>query len=78
LRTALKSSFYEMSEEVSLTPLLTSDILRQQIISRLIRKLEYGLSQQPLDMDFLVFTCRQELYHWEALSRHTNIQPEVV
>lgn len=48
------------------------------MISRLIRKLEIGISQQPMDMDFLLFTCRQELYLWEALSRHINIQPEIV
>ncbi|XP_041838357.1 uncharacterized protein LOC121638006 isoform X2 [Melanotaenia boesemani] len=53
-------------------------ILRQQMISRLIRKLECGLSRQPLDMDFLLFTCRQELYLWEALSRHVNIHLEIV
>uniref|UniRef100_A0A3P9HD15 Integrase catalytic domain-containing protein n=1 Tax=Oryzias latipes TaxID=8090 RepID=A0A3P9HD15_ORYLA len=53
------------------------EILRQEMILRLISKLESGLSQ-PLDLDFLLFTCRQELYLWEALSRHVNIQPEIV
>uniref|UniRef100_A0A3P9K6J4 Integrase core domain-containing protein n=1 Tax=Oryzias latipes TaxID=8090 RepID=A0A3P9K6J4_ORYLA len=36
-----------------------------------------GLSQ-PLDLDFLLFTCRQELYLWGAPSRHVNIQPEII
>uniref|UniRef100_A0A3B3I2C7 Integrase core domain-containing protein n=1 Tax=Oryzias latipes TaxID=8090 RepID=A0A3B3I2C7_ORYLA len=51
------------------------DMLRQEMI--FISKLESGLSQ-PLDLDFLLFTCRQELYLWEAPSRHVNIQPEII
>lgn len=48
------------------------------MISRLITKLESALSRAPLDLDFLLFTCRQELYLFEALSRHVNISPEIV
>ena len=32
----------------------------------------------PLDLDFLQFACRQELYLWEALSRHVNVPPDIV
>lgn len=48
------------------------------MISRLKTKLESALSRAPLDLDFLLFTCRQELYLFEALSRHVNISPELV
>lgn len=47
-------------------------------MSRLITKLDSALLRAPLDLDFLIFTCRQELYLWEALSRHVNVPPEIV
>ncbi|CAG5971517.1 unnamed protein product, partial [Menidia menidia] len=54
------------------------DVVRHEIISRLIIKLESALSRTPLDLDFLQFACRQELYLWEALSRHVNVPPDIV
>ncbi|CAG5910952.1 unnamed protein product, partial [Menidia menidia] len=54
------------------------DMVRREIISRLIIKLESALSRTPLDLDFLQFACRQELYLWEALSRHVNVPPDIV
>lgn len=48
------------------------------MIYRLIAKLESALSGTPLDLDFLRFTCRQELYLWDALSRHVTVPPEIV
>lgn len=53
-------------------------IMKDYILFRLVTKLELALSRSPLDLDFLEFTCRQELYLWEALSRHVYIQPELV
>uniref|UniRef100_A0A3Q2DAJ6 Integrase core domain-containing protein n=1 Tax=Cyprinodon variegatus TaxID=28743 RepID=A0A3Q2DAJ6_CYPVA len=56
-------------------------ILRYEIFSRLfsrITKLELALSRTPLDLDFLEFTCRQELYLFEALSRHVSIPVMIV
>lgn len=53
-------------------------ILRRQMISRLIAKLESSLSRAPFDLDFLLFTCQQDLYLWEALSRHVNVPTEIV
>ncbi|MEQ2289095.1 hypothetical protein AMECASPLE_029540 [Ameca splendens] len=60
LRTALKSSFYEMSEEVSLTPLFTSDILRQQMISR------HGLSSIYLQARAVSLGSTVEAYQYPA------------
>ena len=57
---------------------LQQDIVRREITSRLIIKLESALSRMPLDLDFLQFACRQELYLWEALSRHVNVPPDIV
>ncbi|XP_041845240.1 uncharacterized protein LOC121642553 [Melanotaenia boesemani] len=53
-------------------------ILRYEIFSRLITKLESALSRTPLDFDFLEFTCRQELYLFEALSRHVFVPDQIV
>ncbi|KAM4556018.1 uncharacterized protein V3H82_015977 isoform 1-T1 [Fundulus diaphanus] len=53
-------------------------ILRHEIFSRLISKLELALIRTPLDLDFLEFTCRQELYLFEALSRHVSIPVIIV
>ncbi len=47
-------------------------------MSRLITNLESALSRAPLDFDFLHFTCQQELFVWEALSRHVSVPPEIV
>ncbi|RVE66924.1 hypothetical protein OJAV_G00112930 [Oryzias javanicus] len=52
-------------------------IVRQELISRLKAKLETALERAPLDTDFLEFTCRQELYLWDALNRHADVQPEI-
>ncbi|KAG1930591.1 hypothetical protein F2P79_022156 [Pimephales promelas] len=60
------------------TPEAVGDIVRREITSRLIIKLESALSRTPLDLDFLQFACRQELYLWEALSRHANVPPDIV
>ncbi|RXN39045.1 hypothetical protein ROHU_000564 [Labeo rohita] len=60
------------------TPEDVDDIVRREITSRLIIKLESALSRTPLDLDFLQFACRQELYLWEALSRHVNVPPDIV
>ncbi|XP_050958050.1 uncharacterized protein LOC127159193 [Labeo rohita] len=60
------------------TPEDVGDIVRREITSRLIIKLESALSRTPLDLDFLQFACRQELYLWEALSRHVNVPPDIV
>lgn len=53
-------------------------ILRCEICSRLITKLEMAFSRMPLDMDFLDFTCWQELYLREALSKHVNVPPQIL
>uniref|UniRef100_A0A3B3BMS2 Integrase core domain-containing protein n=1 Tax=Oryzias melastigma TaxID=30732 RepID=A0A3B3BMS2_ORYME len=53
------------------------EILKFEIFSRLITKLQAAISRSPLDFDFLEFTCRQELYLLEALSRHVNV-PEPI
>lgn len=53
-------------------------ILRNEVISRLVTKLEMALLRNPLDIDFLEFTCRQELYLWEALSRHVTVDVELI
>ncbi|XP_078031642.1 uncharacterized protein LOC144467287 [Epinephelus lanceolatus] len=34
--------------------------------------------ERERDLDFLRFTCRQELYLWDALSRHVTVPPEIV
>ncbi|XP_070401378.1 uncharacterized protein [Nothobranchius furzeri] len=52
-------------------------IVRQEFISRLFMKLEAALARTPLDTDFLEFTCRQELYLWDALYRLVDIPPEI-
>lgn len=39
--------------------------------------METALERAPLDTDFLEFTCRQELYLWDALNRHADAQPEI-
>ncbi|KAJ4945991.1 hypothetical protein JOQ06_023669, partial [Pogonophryne albipinna] len=38
-------------------------ILKRQILERLLSKFELALIRAPLDLDFLEFACRQELYN---------------
>ncbi|XP_071063045.1 uncharacterized protein [Pseudochaenichthys georgianus] len=63
---------------MALTPEDIHGMLRNDFISRLITKLESALLRNPLDLDFLDFACRQELYLWDALSRHVHISQECI
>lgn len=45
---------------------------------RLLSKFEMGLARQPIDLDYFEFTCRQELYLCNALSRHFNVPAEIL
>lgn len=42
-------------------------------MENLLHKLQQAFSTTPLDLDYLEFLCRQELYILEALSSHTAI-----
>uniref|UniRef100_A0A8D0AUZ4 Integrase core domain-containing protein n=1 Tax=Sander lucioperca TaxID=283035 RepID=A0A8D0AUZ4_SANLU len=52
--------------------------LRRQVLLRLLSKFEMGLARQPIDLDYFEFTCRQELYLCNALSRHFNVPAEIL
>ncbi|KAK7889111.1 hypothetical protein WMY93_024671 [Mugilogobius chulae] len=52
--------------------------LRHELMSRFIERLESALERVPLDVEFLEFIFRQDLYLWEALSRHFFLPPEIV
>ncbi|XP_034554902.1 uncharacterized protein LOC117823781 [Notolabrus celidotus] len=54
------------------------NILKRLILERLLNKFELALLQTPLNLDFLEFVCRQELYLLQALSRHVDILTEIV
>ena len=53
-------------------------ILRRQILERLLSKTELALIRTPLDLDFMEFVCRQELYLLQALSRHVDIPQGII
>ncbi|KAJ4947507.1 hypothetical protein JOQ06_009542 [Pogonophryne albipinna] len=53
-------------------------ILKRQILERLLSKFELALIRAPLDLDFLEFACRQELYLLQALSRHVDIPQGII
>ncbi|KAG9262098.1 hypothetical protein AMEX_G23811, partial [Astyanax mexicanus] len=44
----------------------------------LLTKFEVALLRTPLDLDFLEFVCRQELYLLQALSRQVDVSPEIL
>lgn len=48
------------------------------MLLRLVSKLELGLTREPMDLDYMEFTCRQELYLCNALSRHVNVPTEML
>ncbi|KAG9278067.1 hypothetical protein AMEX_G5862 [Astyanax mexicanus] len=54
------------------------DTLRRHLLSRLLSKLELGLTREPVDLDYMEFTCRQELYLCNALSRHIDMPTEIL
>uniref|UniRef100_W5KMR3 Integrase core domain-containing protein n=1 Tax=Astyanax mexicanus TaxID=7994 RepID=W5KMR3_ASTMX len=54
------------------------DTLRQHLLTRLRSKLKIGLTREPIDLDYLEFTCRQELYLCNALSRHIDMPTEML
>ncbi|XP_047237957.1 uncharacterized protein LOC124878172 [Girardinichthys multiradiatus] len=83
IRTDHKSLYLEKNlmllAMASAEPQDIHGIVRQQhFISRLIVKLETALATTPLNTDFLEFACRQELYLWEALSRHVEVPAEII
>ena len=41
--------------------------LRTQMLSRLLSKLELGLTRATMDLDYMEFSCMQELYLCNAL-----------
>ncbi|KAL2085762.1 hypothetical protein ACEWY4_019082 [Coilia grayii] len=58
--------------------LSSQDTIRRQILTRLLCKLELGLTREPIDLDYFEFMCRQELYLCNALSRHVAIPTDIV
>ncbi|KAF3840333.1 hypothetical protein F7725_019050 [Dissostichus mawsoni] len=52
--------------------------MRRRILERLLSKFELALIRAPLDLDFLEFACRQELYLLQALSRHVDIPQGII
>lgn len=53
------------------------DILRQQMMHRLLSKLEAALNQQPLNLDYLEFLTRHELILFESFSQQIGGLSEV-
>ncbi|XP_039478169.1 uncharacterized protein LOC120443474 [Oreochromis aureus] len=53
------------------------DILRQQIMHRLLSKLEAALNQQPLNLDYLEFLTRHELVLFESFSQQIGGLSEI-
>lgn len=47
-------------------------------MSRMLSKLEIGVTRQPMDLDYMEFTCRQELYLCNVLSRHIDVPTELL
>ncbi|KAL6455464.1 hypothetical protein MHYP_G00360930 [Metynnis hypsauchen] len=54
------------------------DTLRRQMLSRLLSKLELAVTREPMDLDYMEFTCRQELYLCNALSHHLDVPTEIL
>ncbi|KAL4006406.1 activating signal cointegrator 1 [Sarotherodon galilaeus] len=53
------------------------DILRQQMMHRLLSKLEAALNQQPLNLDYLEFLTRHELVLFESFSQQIGGLSEI-
>lgn len=51
--------------------------LRHHILQRLLHKIELGFNTIPLNLDYLEFICRQELYLLQALSNHVEVHPAI-
>ncbi|XP_076842089.1 uncharacterized protein LOC143486124 [Brachyhypopomus gauderio] len=54
------------------------NILSRQILTRLLSKLERAFTGEPMDLDYMEFTCRQELYLCNALSRHIDVPTDIL
>ena len=52
---------------------LWQDTLKHQMLMRLLTKFELGLTRQPIDLEYFEFICRNEVYLWNALSRHIDM-----
>ncbi|KAL1277179.1 hypothetical protein QQF64_023852 [Cirrhinus molitorella] len=51
--------------------------LRHHFLENLLHKLQQAFSTTPLDLDYLEFLCRQEMYILEALSSHIQVPPAI-
>ncbi|XP_041850896.1 uncharacterized protein LOC121646082 [Melanotaenia boesemani] len=54
-----------------------ADQLRCHLLQRLLHKIQSGFSTTPLNLDYLEFLCRQELYILDTLSNYVQI-PAVI
>lgn len=53
------------------------DMLRQQLMERLLTKLQYALNQQPLNLDYLDFITHHELILFESFSEQIGGVSEI-
>lgn len=57
---------------------ILQQILKRHLLEDLLLKFERALLRSPLDVDYLEFVCRQQLYLLQALSRHVEISHEII
>ncbi|XP_061913860.1 uncharacterized protein LOC133656989 [Entelurus aequoreus] len=52
--------------------------MRHYLLQRLLDKIQLAFSTTPLNLDFLEFVCRQELYLLQALSNHIQVPAAII
>lgn len=57
---------------------ILQQILKRHLLEELLSKFERALLRSPLDLDYMEFVCRQQLYLLQALSRHAEIPDEII
>ncbi len=55
-----------------------SQQLRRELLERLLDKIQLAFTATPLNLDYIEFVCRQELYLLQALSNHIQVPAAII